>query len=84
MNNNYIIKDSDVNPFISFNEKDLKLIPSFDSVSEFRPSLDKVEFSIYNEQGVLEYIDYNYTGYSITSGYNSNTEIASELNIDPG
>jgi hypothetical protein len=85
MSNNYTIKVSTQNPFIEeYNEKDLKLIPSFDSISEFRPSIDKVEFSIYNEQGVLEYINYNYTNYSVTSGFNSSTGAVTEINADPG
>ena len=84
MSKNYTIQVSDNNSFVDFDEKDLKLIPSFNSISEFRPASDKVEFAVYNEQGILEYINYNYTNYAISSGYNSNTGIASELNIDPG
>ena len=50
----------------NYTEQDLKLIPSFDIASEFNSQTDVVEFSIYNEQNIIEYINYNYDGYSVT------------------
>jgi hypothetical protein len=84
MDNNYTIKVSNTNPFVDYNEKDLNLIPSFNNVSEFRPEFDFVEFSIYNEQGVLQFINPNFTNYAILSGFNSNTGVASTISVDPG
>ena len=68
-----------------YSEKDLKLIsPVTTSISEFRPAIDRVEFFIYNEQGLLDVINYNYEAYSILSGYNSATGVVSTIDIDPG
>ena len=36
-----------------YNTQDLSLIPAFETTSQFTPSTDVVEFSIYNEQGLL-------------------------------
>lgn len=68
-----------------YSEQDLKLIaPSTNSVSEFRPSIDRVEFSVYNEQGLLDTIQYNYKDYVIPAGFNPSTGIIPSLNLDPG
>jgi hypothetical protein len=68
-----------------YSAKDLKLIsPVTTSISEFRPSIDRVEFSIYNEQGLLDNINYTYEHYSILSGYNPSTGIVSTIDLDPG
>jgi len=68
-----------------YSEKDLKLIsPATNSLSEFRPSTDRVEFSIYNEQGLLDNIEYNYKDYNIPPEFNPLTGILSSLNLDPG
>ena len=68
-----------------YSEKDLKLIsPARNSVSEFKPSTDRIEFSIYTEQGLLDVINYNYTDYSILSGLNPATGVVASIDIDPG
>ncbi len=68
-----------------YSEKDLKLIsPSTDSISEFRPSIDRVEFSVYTEQGLLDTIEYNYTDYTIPPGFDPSTGAISNLTLDPG
>ena len=68
-----------------YSDKDLKLIsPVTTSISEFRPSTDRVEFSIYNEQGLLDVIEYDYKAYSIPSGFNPATGVVSNIDVDPG
>jgi len=59
----------------NYTEQDLNLIPSFNIASSFNSNVDKVEFSIYNEQNVIEYINYNYIGYTTTQ--------KGSINIDP-
>ena len=66
-----------------YNQKDLSLIPAFEAVSQFTPSTDNIEFSIYNEQGVIEYINYNYTNYQVTLNYNSKNNSVSTVTVDP-
>ena len=66
-----------------YDQKDLSLIPAFEVTSQFTPSIDNVEFSIYNEQGVLEYIDYNYIDYQVTLNYNSQNSSVSTVTVDP-
>ncbi len=63
-------------------EQDLKLIPAFEVISQFTPETDVVEFSIYNEQGLLEYINYNYTDYTVTLDYNTQQNSVSSVNIN--
>ena len=60
------VNKTSTNVVENYAEQDLNLIPSFDIASEFNPQTDVVEFSIYNEQNIIEYINYNYDGYSIT------------------
>ena len=68
-----------------YSDKDLKLIsPVTTSISEFRPSIDRVEFSIYNEQGLLDVIEYDYKAYSIPPGFNPATGVVSNIDVDPG
>ena len=71
------------NTFESYTEQDLNLVPSFDVISQFTPVTDVVEFSIYNEQNLLEYISYDYIDYSVTLDYNTNTDSISTVNVDP-
>ena len=71
------------NTFESYTEQDLNLVPSFDVISQFTPTTDVVEFSIYNERNLLEYISYDYIDYSVTLDYNTNTDSISTVNIDP-
>ena len=71
-------------PIPEYSEKDQELIPSFNSVSEFRPAIDRVEFSVYNEQGLLETINYNFKDYSVLSGFNPKTGVANSIEVDPG
>ena len=66
-----------------YDQKDLSLIPSFEAISQFTPSRDNVEFSIYNEQGSLEYIEYDYSGYQVTLNYNSQNNSVSTVTVDP-
>jgi len=66
-----------------YDQKDLSLIPAFEVTSQFTPSTDNVEFSIYNEQGILEYINYNYTNYQVTLNYNSQNNSVSTVTVDP-
>ena len=66
-----------------YSVKDLALIPSFEAVSQFVPSTDNVEFSIYNEQGILEYIENNYTDYKVTLNYNSTNNSVSTVTVNP-
>jgi hypothetical protein len=65
-----------------YTQQDLNLIPAFDVISQFVPEKDNVEFSIYNEQGLLEYIDYNYTDYTVTFDYNTQQNAISTVNVD--
>ena len=67
----------------NYSEQDLNLIPSFDVVSQFNPETDVVEFSVYNEQNLLEYINYNYIDYTITLDYSTNEDSISSVNVDP-
>ena len=67
----------------NYSEQDLNLIPSFDVVSQFNPETDVVEFSVYNEQNLLEYINYNYIDYTITLDYSTNEDDISSVNVDP-
>ena len=39
---------------------------------------------MYNEQGLLETINYSYKDYSILSGYNTTTGVVSSIEVDPG
>jgi len=66
-----------------YSNQDLSLIPAFDSVSQFTPSTDYVEFSIYDEQGNLKYIDPNYTSYQVTLNYNNNNNSVSTVSVNP-
>jgi len=66
-----------------YTEKDLKLIPSFDVISQFTPETDEVEFSIYNEQGLLETINYDYKDYTVTLDYNTNQNSVSTVTVNP-
>ncbi len=66
-----------------YSVKDLALIPSFEAVSQFSPLVDNTEFSIYDEQGVLLYIDNNYIDYNVTLNYNSNNNSVSTVTVDP-
>lgn len=70
-----VIEDYDV--------KDLALIPSFETVSQFSPLEDNTEFSIYDKQGTLLYINNNYTDYKVTLNYNSNNNSVSTVTVDP-
>ena len=67
----------------NYTEQDLKLIPSFDIVSQFNPETDVIEFSVYNEQNLLEGINYNYTDYTVTLDYNTKENSISSVNVDP-
>ena len=64
-------------------KKDLSLIPAFEATSQFTPSTDVVEFSIYNEQGLLEHINTNYKDYLVTLNYNSQNNSVSTVTVDP-
>jgi hypothetical protein len=66
-----------------YTEQDLRLIPSFDVVSQFTPETDEVEFSIYNEQGLLETINYDYKDYTVTLDYNTNQNSVSTVTVNP-
>lgn len=66
-----------------YSNQDLSLIPAFDSVSQFTPLTDYVEFSIYDEQGNLKYIDPNYTSYQVTLNYNNNNNSVSTVSVNP-
>ena len=66
-----------------YDQKDLSLIPAFEATSQFTPSTDVVEFSIYNEQGLLEYINSNYKDYSVTLDYNNQNNSVSTVTVDP-
>ncbi len=65
-----------------YTKQDLNLIPAFDVISQFTPNIDEVEFSIYNEQGLLEYIDYKYNNYTVTLDYNTQPNAVSTVNVD--
>jgi hypothetical protein len=80
---NTVVTKISTSVFEEYTPKDLKLIPSFDTISQFKPNDDIVEFSIYNEQNLLEYISYNYKDYSIIHDYNAGESIVSTINIDP-
>ena len=67
----------------NYSEADLNLIPSFDVISQFNPETDVVEFSIYNEQKLLQYINYNYIDYTITLDYNTEKNAYSSVNVNP-
>ena len=66
-----------------YDQKDLSLIPAFEATSQFTPSTDVVEFSIYNEQGLLEHINTNYKDYLVTLNYNSQNNSVSTVTVDP-
>ncbi len=80
---NTVVTKISTSVFEEYTPKDLKLIPSFDTISQFKPNSDIVEFSIYNEQNLLEYISYDYRDYSIIHDYNAGENIVSTINIDP-
>jgi len=65
-----------------YTEQDLKLIPAFDIISQFTPETDEVEFSIYNENNILEYINYDYRDYTVTLDYNTRNGSVSTVNVD--
>ncbi len=67
----------------NYSKKDLKLISTFDVFTNFNPSKDVVEFSIYNEQGLLEYIDYNFEGYSVTLSSTTDKNVFSTVGFNP-
>ena len=67
----------------NYSKEDLNLIPSFDVISQFNPETDVVEFSIYNEQNLLQYINYNYTNYTVTLDYNTKKNAISSVNVNP-
>lgn len=67
----------------NYSKEDLNLIPSFDVISQFNPETDVVEFSIYNEQNILQYINYNYTDYTVTLDYNTKKNAISSVNVNP-
>ena len=67
----------------NYTPSDLNLVPSFDVISQFNPETDTVEFSIYNEQNLLEYINPNYTDYTVTLDYNTQENAVSSVNVDP-
>ncbi len=66
-----------------YDQKDLSLIPAFEATSQFTPSTDNVEFSIYNEQGLLEYINYNYKKYQVTLNYSNQNNSVSTVTVNP-
>ena len=66
-----------------YNVKDLALIPSFEAVSQFSPLIDNTEFSIYDKQGTLLYINNNYVDYNITLNYNSTNNSVSTVTVNP-
>jgi hypothetical protein len=80
---NTVVTKISTSVFEEYTPKDLKLIPSFDTISQFKPNNDIVEFSIYNEQNLLEYISYDYKDYSIIHDYNAGESIVSTINLDP-
>ncbi len=67
----------------NYSKEDLNLIPSFEVISQFNPETDIVEFSIYNEQNLLQYINYNYIDYTVTLDYNTNKNAISSVNVNP-
>ena len=67
-----------------YSEKDLELIPSYNSVSEFRPAIDRVEFLIFNEEGLLETINYNFKNFTTPPGFNPTNGVLSSIEVDPG
>ena len=67
----------------NYSEQDLNLISSFDVISQFQPKSDLVEFSIYNEQNLFEFINYNYIDYTVTLDYNTKKDAISTVNVDP-
>lgn len=67
----------------SYTTKDLSLIPAFDSVSQFNPKTDRVEFSIYDEQGLLRHFNPQYTNYRVILNYNNITNSVSTVTVDP-
>jgi hypothetical protein len=66
-----------------YTEQDLRLIPAFDVISQFDPESDEVEFVIYNEQGLLESINYDYKDYTVTLDYNTQQNSVSTVNVNP-
>jgi len=78
-----IVNKISTNIVENYSEEDLNLIPSFDVISQFNPETDIVEFSIYNEQNVLQYINYNYTDYTVTLDYNTKENAISSVNVNP-
>lgn len=66
-----------------YTTKDLSLIPAFETVSQFKPATDNVEFSFYTEQGTLEFINPNYTGYQVTLNYGDGIKVVSSVTVDP-
>lgn len=69
--------------FEEYSNKDLILVPSFDVISQFTPKRDYVEFSIYNETGNLEYINYDYIDFTVTFDYNTKENAVSTVNVNP-
>jgi len=67
----------------SYTSKDLSLIPAFDSVSQFNPKTDRVELSIYDEQGLLRHFNPQYTNYRVILNYNNVTNSVSTVTVDP-
>lgn len=67
----------------NYSDKDLNLISSFDSIGNFSPEKNNIEFSIYNEENNLEYIEYNHIDYTTTFDYNSNKNLISSINLTP-
>ena len=67
----------------SYTNQDLSLIPAFDSVSQFNPKTDRVEFSIYDEQGLLRHFNPTYTSYRVILNYNNVTNSVSTVTVDP-
>ena len=67
----------------NYSEEDLNLISSFEVFTNFTKEKDTIEFSIYNEQNLLEYIDYNYTDYSVVLSSTTDKNTFSTIEIDP-
>ena len=73
------VNKTSTNVVENYTDQDLKLIPSFDVTSAFNPLTDLVEFSIYNEQNIIEYINYNFDGYSVTQVGSVSIDPATDL-----
>jgi hypothetical protein len=67
----------------NYSKEDLNLIPSFEVVSQFNPETDIVEFSIYDDNNLLQYIDYDYIDYTVTLDYNTQKNSISSVNVNP-